>query len=919
MTIDMSQFHQVFFDEAEEHLATMESLLLTLDTEQPDLDDLNAIFRAAHSIKGGSGTFGFTDMTEVTHILETLLDLLRKSELQPTLEMVDAFLRSVDVLKAQLQSHRSGGEAVDESEVREVCATLSHLSRGDGAAANPPSDSKAAPIQSGAQKFRIVVNLPRGPDMDTLIDDLANVGRLSEQDTQQNHFEFSLETGLSDSELRDIFAFFLQPQNYELTVTGAAASASGEAYGFFEKATDTATTSAGGTEAYGFFDEVPTPAAVSDDSFGFFDDAPGVPAVPASVEKAEAGAAKPYGFFVPESEIESRRDNARGYGFFQEPVAPADAAKSAMQIEKPKAPSGKKAEPKAAAAAASGDNTSIRVSVEKVDQLINLVGELVITQAMLAQTASEVDPVLQENLLNGIALLQRNTRDLQEAVMSIRMLPMNFVFSRFPRLVRDLAGKMGKDINFKTEGEGTELDKGLIEKITDPLTHLVRNSLDHGIELPDVRVAKGKSPRGNLVLRAFHQGGNVIIEVQDDGAGLNRDRILAKARERGLGVTDTMPDAEVWQLIFAPGFSTAEQVTDVSGRGVGMDVVKKNIESLGGRVEIDSVQNVGTKITIRLPLTLAILDGLSISVGDEVFIVPLTSIVESLQPAPEDVKTVAGQGRVVHVRGEYLPLVALYDLFGIEPVHCEPHMGTLMIVEGDGIKGAMLVDELMGQHQVVIKSLESNYRKVPGVSGATIMGDGRVALILDVTAVMRLGRNQIPRQPPKRKKQAERKAGADVPAVATASDPKALGAAGRKASEEPPVSDTDTVQLENAVAAHSKWKMRLRQFLDGGEEKLDPKVVCRDNACDLGKWIYGDGSQFKDMPAYRELKTSHAHFHKCAADVVTKHLGGDKRGAESMIAVGGDFVKASSETVQAIIKLQKTLESRAVSLGAHSI
>uniref|UniRef100_UPI000A718BB1 ATP-binding protein n=1 Tax=Methylogaea oryzae TaxID=1295382 RepID=UPI000A718BB1 len=299
---------------------------------------------------------------------------------------------------------------------------------------------------------------------------------------------------------------------------------------------------------------------------------------------------------------------------------------------------------KPATTSASADQSSIRVSVEKVDQLINLVGELVITQAMLAQTASSLDPVLQENLLNGIALLERNTRDLQESVMSIRMLPMSFVFSRFPRLVRDLAGKLNKDVQFKTVGEGTELDKGLIEKISDPLTHLVRNSLDHGIETPEARLAKGKPAKGTLTLRAFHQGGNVVIEVQDDGGGLNRDKILAKAKERGLPINDNLSDQEVWQMIFAPGFSTADQVTDVSGRGVGMDVVKRNIESLGGRVEIDSAPGYGTTITIRLPLTLAILDGLSVSVGTETYILPLTCIVESLQPTPETCAASAGRG-----------------------------------------------------------------------------------------------------------------------------------------------------------------------------------------------------------------------------------------------------------------------------------
>ncbi|MBI1988762.1 MAG: chemotaxis protein CheW [Betaproteobacteria bacterium] len=389
------------------------------------------------------------------------------------------------------------------------------------------------------------------------------------------------------------------------------------------------------------------------------------------------------------------------------------------------------------------DVSSIRVSVKKVDQLINQVGELVITQAMLAQTASQVDPVIYEKLLNGMSQLERNTRDLQESVMSMRMMPISFVFSRYPRVVRDLAAKLGKQVELKTVGEGTELDKGLIEKIADPLTHLVRNSLDHGIELPEQRLAAGKPAKGAITLRAFHQGGSIVIEVGDDGAGLNREKILAKARERGMAVHDGMPDQEIWQLIFEAGFSTAAVVTDVSGRGVGMDVVKRNIQAMGGRVEIDSALGVGTRISIRLPLTLAILDGLSVSVGSEMFIVPLTYIVESLQPAAADVKTVSGRGRVVHVRGEYLPLVALHEVFNLQTKVTEVHKGIVVILEVEGRKTAMFVDALVGQHQVVIKSLEWNYRRVQGVSGATIMGDGKVALILDAEGLVTASQHEF--------------------------------------------------------------------------------------------------------------------------------------------------------------------------------
>ncbi|RQS04621.1 chemotaxis protein CheA, partial [Burkholderia sp. Bp9002] len=396
----------------------------------------------------------------------------------------------------------------------------------------------------------------------------------------------------------------------------------------------------------------------------------------------------------------------------------------------------KRARP-AAAAASGGEGSSIRVGVEKVDQLINLVGELVITQAMLAETASAFDPALHDRLFNGMAQLERNARDLQEAVMSIRMMPMDYVFSRFPRLVRDLAGKLGKQVELVTFGQATELDKSLIERIIDPLTHLVRNSLDHGIETVDKRLAAGKDAVGQLVLSAAHHGGNIVIEVSDDGGGLNRERILAKAAKQGMQIPDNISDDEVWQLIFAPGFSTAETVTDVSGRGVGMDVVKRNIQSMGGHVEISSHSGRGTTTRIVLPLTLAILDGMSVKVGGEIFILPLNFVMESLQPSAEDIYTVGNGERVVRVRGEYLPLVALHEVFSVDEARTDPTQGIVTIMETEGRRFAMLIDELVGQQQVVVKNLETNYRKVHGISAATILGDGSVALIVDVAALNR--------------------------------------------------------------------------------------------------------------------------------------------------------------------------------------
>src|SRR5574340_371412 len=700
MVVDMSQFYQVFFEETAELLAEMEQLLLGLDAGAPDLDDINAIFRVAHSVKGGSSTLGFGDMAEVTHALETLLDRVRREELPLREEMIDAFLQAGDVVKAQMTAHQGGDEA-DLEDAGRMCALLKQLSQ------PLPAAEIACAQDSLSRAYRIEIDDAHGgaAGLEALCNALATLGSVQRDEMPEvlsdaycrellaaldlpelaggkagrqapQHHRLRLVTAADEEQIREGLAFFVQPQQLRIAPEAGRGS---------------------------------NPQSV-----------------PWAEEEGQSGTADP------------------SYGFFEEteqPAPPQEANSPGRRAtdnpESNAVRSGRRSADKHPVAA-QGDASSIRVGVEKVDQLINLVGELVITQAMLEQTVAQPDSIAFEQLRNGMAQLERNTRDLQEAVMSIRMMPIGFVFSRFPRMVRDISAKLVKQVQLRTYGEGTELDKGLIEKIADPLTHLVRNSLDHGIELPARRITGGKEPAGTITLRASHQGGNIVIEVADDGAGLNRERILAKAAERGLPLAEGLSDQEVWQLIFAPGFSTAEVVTDVSGRGVGMDVVKRNIESLNGRVEIDSAPNRGTRITIRLPLTLAILDGMSIAVGEDIFIVPLTVIAECLQPRPEDVRTITGQGRVVQVRGEYLPLIALHEAFNIVPKATEPQQGILVILEVDGRRAALFVDGLVGQHQVVIKSLESNYRKMPGISGATIMGDGKVALILDVAVLARL-------------------------------------------------------------------------------------------------------------------------------------------------------------------------------------
>ena len=641
MTFGMSQFLGVFFEEAEEHLAALEHLLLTLDVAQPDAEALNGIFRAAHSIKGSSGMFGFDDLTAVTHVLETLLDKVRSGQIALQAQMIDVLLESRDVLAQLLAAHKH--ETPDPSIA--VQATVARL--------------QALIDQQGSA--RVVV-----PEDDSFgfFDDAPGV-----------------------------------PAADTATATAVAAPVE-QAWGLFADEPPAVQPPAADS-AYGFFDDAPgaPSAAVTEQAYGFFPEAPGAPLASAPAVVA----------------------------------APAHDRRSSDRRAAPAAP------------AADAESSSIRVSVERIDSLINQVGELVITQAMLAQLTSVLDPAEHERIYQALTQLEHNTRELQEAVMSIRMLPISFVFNRFPRLVRDTCGKLGKQVELVLRGEHTELDKGVIEKLTDPLTHIVRNSIDHGIELPAERLAAGKPAMGTVRMSAFHQGGRIVVEISDDGKGLSRERILAKAKEQGMPVSDDMPDSEVWQLIFMPGFSTAEAVTDLSGRGVGMDVVRRNITSIGGRIDINSVAGQGTHIAIRLPLTLAILDGMIVEVDKVHYVVPLTYIVESLQLKAEHIFSMSGSSSaVISVRNEYLPLLSLHRLLNLAAEPPPTVGGIVLILEAEGNTFALQVDDLIGQQQVVIKSLEQNFRRVDGITGATIMGDGSVALILDVDALPRLASQGTP-------------------------------------------------------------------------------------------------------------------------------------------------------------------------------
>ena len=680
--LDLQQFHQTFFEEAAENLQRMEQLLLALDPAAVDDETLNAIFRVAHSIKGGAATFGFTEVAELSHEMETLLDRLRRHELSPTPPMVDVLLRGGDALWGQLSFRQ--GQAPETPMVDTLVADIRKLARLTSQAAASteaaPASVEAAPqpeSQAAARKLlgpgQRELEVRIGPleqvnaanNLHELFEEIPGLGEMRPLDfgeTVDGMRRFSVTTTCTDSELLDLFSFHVERRLVHLSGLGLG-------YGFHEG----------------------NPGAPTQDEVNAAVAAAALSPVTSAVASAAPAAA---------------------------PVAGAAT---------PRVGGG---------AGASVDATTLRVSVDKVDQLINLVGELVITQAMLIQSSRALDPVAHQALLSSISLVERNSRDLQDAVMSIRMIPMSAVFSRFPRMLRDLSGKLGKQVELVTIGEATELDKGLVEKITDPLTHLVRNSCDHGIELPQVRTQSGKTAHGTITLSAWHQGGSVVIEVRDDGKGLSREKLLSKARERGLPAPDSLTDTQVWNLIFEPGFSTAEVVTDVSGRGVGMDVVKKNITGLGGRVEIDSAPGCGMSVKVRLPLTLAIMDGMSVAVRDEVYILPMGSVVESDLIGPDTIRSLGAGSRVAKVREDYLPVVDLAELLGSPATEGQAAPGIMVIVESEGMRAALLVDELVGQQQVVVKNLETHFRRIPDVSGATILGNGKVALILDVGSLV---------------------------------------------------------------------------------------------------------------------------------------------------------------------------------------
>jgi two-component system, chemotaxis family, sensor kinase CheA len=684
MSIDLSQFLAVFFEESFEGLAVMESGLLELPEGPAEREVVDAIFRAAHSIKGGAGTFGLGGVTDFTHRLETLLDEIRAGKRPVTSACRDALLRATDVLSAMLRTLQQGGE-VDHAAVAAMASELDAIlgvAPVSGAAASLPTPTPAATgdgwdihfrphthfFRTGNEPLRLLRELSElGPTQVRTV--LDAVPRLRDLDPEDCHLDFHVrvEGEVTEGDLRSVFDWVDGDCDLDLERVGADTNV-----------------------------DAGKPAVEAPDAESLAATAPAAAPVPVAPAPMEAAAT----------------------------TAPREARPAA---------------PRAAEAQAQ----SIRVGIDKVDAVINLVGELVITQSMLSRFGESFDADSLEALRDGLAQLARNTRELQETVLKIRMLPISVCFSRFPRLVHDLSARLGKQVELKLSGEQTELDKTVLENIGDPLVHLVRNCLDHGIESPERRIAVGKPASGTLNLQAWHEGGSIIIEVSDDGGGLNRERILARAIERGLvPAGEPLSDQAIDDIIFLPGFSTAEVLSDVSGRGVGMDVVRRNIQSLGGGIEVTSRPGEGTRFTIRLPLTLAILDGQLIEVGGQVFVVPLVSIVESLQMDPRQLKTVAGKGEVYRLREEYIPMLRMRQAFQMNEPPSPLQRSLLVVVEAEGSRVGLVVDDLLSQQQVVIKSLESNYRHVDGVSGATILGDGSVALILDINALVRGGAGQ---------------------------------------------------------------------------------------------------------------------------------------------------------------------------------
>jgi two-component system chemotaxis sensor kinase CheA len=766
--MDMNEIKEIFFQECEEQLTELETGLLTMNDGDDDPETVNAVFRAVHSIKGGAGAFGLDDLVAFAHVFETTLDCVRSNKLDPDETVMKVMLKSADVLADLTAAARDGG-TVDPARSSTLAKDLEALANGqplpDGdaapeAAAAPapvaeepvaaaPAVEEAAPApgdDSGFQpvpfsfddmddvspaedapseavdgnvftiEFKPNAGLyAKGNDTALLFRDLAQLGQmevrcnaealpeLDGMDPEDSYLTWSvtLTTENDEDAIRQVFEFAEWDCKLEVSAGRGDADANGE-------------------EA----PMVPVPFDLS--MLG----EPEEKVAPAPTPVAEAPAAPTP---VPTPTPAAPKAAAPA------PAPAKEPAKAASPIAKEPAK-----KPKVSAVA---PTQQIRVDLDRVDRLINLVGELVINQAMLAQSVGESEETVsgQGNNINlGLDELNQLTREIQDSVMAIRAQPVKPVFQRMSRIVREIADMVGKSVRLVTEGENTEVDKTVIDKLAEPLTHMIRNSVDHGLESAEDRKAAGKDPNGMVKLSAKHRSGRIVIEIEDDGAGINRERVKQKALDNGLITPESnLSDEEIDNLIFHPGFSTAEKLSDISGRGVGMDVVKKSIQSLGGRISINSTPGKGSIFSMSLPLTLAVLDGMVVSVADQTLVVPLTAIVETLQPEKSDIHGFGAKQRLIAIRETFCPLVDVGEILNFRDEPADPIEGVALLVESEGGgQRALMVDAIQGQRQVVIKSLESNYSNVPGIAAATILGDGRVALILDVDMIVSASKGQ---------------------------------------------------------------------------------------------------------------------------------------------------------------------------------
>lgn len=740
--MDMNEIKEIFFQECEEQLAELESGLLKMNDGDRDPETVNAVFRAVHSIKGGAGAFGLDDLVAFAHVFETTLDCVRSNKLEPTQDVLKVMLKSADVLADLTNAARDGG-SVDESRSRGLVKELEALANGElpspsaasEAPAAAPAPVAAAPVKptdesgfepipfsfddfSDDETFEITFKprfelYSKGNDATLLLRDLSRLGEMSiycnmdalpgvdELDPEAAYFywNITLKTDKGEEAIRAVFEF--AEWDCELTITTVAAE----------------------TEA--------APA----------EELPMVP-VPFDLSALDDG---------PEAPAAEKNDAAVAVAAAETASNVTQIASAAARVEKKESAAAANAAAAAAAqnnAAANSAGQTIRVDLDRVDRLINLVGELVINQAMLSQSVIENDTTGTSSINMGLEELQQLTREIQDSVMAIRAQPVKPVFQRMSRIVREVADMVGKSIRLVTEGENTEVDKTVIDKIAEPLTHMIRNAVDHGIESPEKRTAAGKDPEGTIKLTAKHRSGRILIELQDDGGGINRERVKQKAIDNDLISPDAnLSDEEIDNLIFAPGFSTADQISDISGRGVGMDVVKRSIQALGGRISITSKPGQGSVFTMSLPLTLAVLDGMVVTVAGQTLVVPLTAIVETLQPEASAIHSFGASHRLISIRNSFCPLVDVGRILNFRATQANPVEGVALLVESEGGgQRALMVDAIQGQRQVVIKSLEANYTHVPGIAAATILGDGRVALILDVDAVVGASRGQALRQ-----------------------------------------------------------------------------------------------------------------------------------------------------------------------------